>query len=168
MKTSNPANITQAPEPQSTGTSVSAFVMTIEAWMPSEIPAISPFVDRVMRLIEESGCFASDVLAVELALREALNNAVTHGNAMAPNKLVEVRCRCERGKGVWLAVRDQGKGFDPSAVPNPLAPDRLEAVHGRGIHLMKSAMDEVSFEAGGTVVRMWKRPSAQPGLTSHH
>ena len=57
----------------------------------------------------------------------------------------------------WLEVRDQGKGFGPNAVPDPLAPDRFQALHGQGIHLMKSAMDEVSFEAGGTAVRMRKR-----------
>lgn len=156
-----PGNITQVRQPKSAGTKVGPFSMTIEAWMPSKIRAVSPFVDRVMRLIEESGCFVGDVLGVELALREALNNAVTHGNANAPNKLVEVRCRCERGNGVRLTVKDQGKGFDPNAVPDPLAPDRLEAVHGRGIYLMRSTMDEVSFEAGGTVVRMWKRANAQ-------
>lgn len=156
-----PGNITQAPQPKSAGARVSPFSMTIEAGMPSEIRAVSPFIDRVMQLIKESGCFVGDLLALELALREALNNAVTHGNGNAPNKLVEVRCRCERGKGVWLTVRDQGKGFDPDAVPDPLAPDRLEAVHGRGIYLMRSVMDEVSFEAGGTLVSMWKRPGAQ-------
>jgi serine/threonine-protein kinase RsbW len=132
--------------------------MTVEAWIPSEIEAISPFVEQLMRLIEQSCCIVGDESAVEVALREALNNAVTHGNAMEPHKFVEVRCRCERGKGVRLAVRDHGKGFDPNAVPDPLAPDRLEAVHGRGIYLMRSAMDELWFEAGGTVVSMWKRP----------
>lgn len=90
-----------------------------------------------MRLIEQSRCIVGHESAVGVALREALNNAVIHGNEMEPHKFVEVRCCCERGKGVWLAVRDQGKGFDLDAVPSPLAPDRLEALHGRGIYLIE-------------------------------
>jgi anti-sigma regulatory factor (Ser/Thr protein kinase) len=131
----------------------------IEAWMPSEIKAISPLVDRLMRLIEGSHCVAGNEYAVELALREAVNNAVTHGNGMDARKLVQVRCRCELGHGVSLIISDQGRGFDAGALPDPLAIANLEAEHGRGIHLMKSTMDEVSFECGGTEVHMWKGPA---------
>jgi serine/threonine-protein kinase RsbW len=149
MKPSHTANIAQTPEAKCAGTSVSPFSITIEAGMRSEINAISPLVEQLMQLLERSRCIVGHEWAVEVALQEALSNAVVHGNGMEPHKFVEVRCRCERGKGVWLAVRDQGQGFDPNAVPDPLAPDRLEAVHGRGIFLIRSAMDEVSFEAGG-------------------
>jgi serine/threonine-protein kinase RsbW len=135
--------------------------MTIEVWMPSEIKAISPLVDQLMRLIGESRCATGNEWAVELGLREALSNAVIHGNEMDAHKLVQVRCRCEGGKGVWLTVKDQGKGFDPAAVPDPVAVERLEEEHGRGIYLMRSEMDEVSFEAGGTVVSMWKSLGSQ-------
>ena len=57
MKVSNPANITRSPEPKCAGTNLSPLAMTIEAGMPSEVRDISPFVDQLMRLIEESGCF---------------------------------------------------------------------------------------------------------------
>ena len=133
-------------------------VMTIEAWIPSEIKAISPLVDQLMRLIEGSRCTVGNEHYIELALREALSNAVIHGNGMDVHKLVQVRCRCERGKGVWLTVKDQGKGFDSNGVPDALAPERLEAEHGRGIRLMQLAMDQVSFEGGGAEVHMWKGP----------
>ncbi len=134
--------------------------------MPSEIGFISPMVEQLMRLIEAWRCVVGDEFAVELAIREALNNAVVHGNAMDPNKLVEVRCRCERRKGVWLTVKDQGDGFDPTAVPNPLDPERLRAEHGRGIHLMKLSMDEVSFERGGSEVHMRKGLARQAPQTT--
>jgi serine/threonine-protein kinase RsbW len=65
------------------------------------------------------------------------------------------------GKGVLIIVKDHGQGFDPKAVPDPLAVERLEAEHGRGIHLMKLAMDEVSFQHGGTEVHMRKEPSVE-------
>jgi anti-sigma regulatory factor (Ser/Thr protein kinase) len=57
---------------------------------------------------------------------------------------------------VFIVVRDQGRGFDLNNVPNPLAVENLEAEHGRGIHLMKLAMDEVSFARGGTEVHIRK------------
>jgi serine/threonine-protein kinase RsbW len=131
-------------------------LLEIDAWIPSEISAISPLVERLMRLIEGSHCIRGEESAVELALREALNNAVVHGNRLDAHKLVHVRCRCHVGKGISITVSDQGQGFDPSAVPDPLSVDNLDAEHGRGIHLMKLAMDEVSFEQRGTEVHMFK------------
>jgi serine/threonine-protein kinase RsbW len=138
----------------------------IEAWMPSEIKAISPLVDRLMRLIEGSHCVAGEEPAVELALWEALNNAVVHGNGMDGHKLVQVRCRCDLAEGVSIVVKDQGQGFDPNAVPDPLSPENLNADHGRGIRLMRVAMDEVSFEHGGTEVHMRKAPARGPKTVS--
>jgi serine/threonine-protein kinase RsbW len=131
--------------------------LEIDAWIPSETKAISPLVDRLMRLIEGSRCVLGGEPAVELALREAVNNAVVHGNQMDAHKLVQVRCRCELRKGVSIIVKDQGRGFD--AVPDSRAVENLEAEHGRGIYLMNVAMDEVSFERGGTEVHMRKGPA---------
>jgi serine/threonine-protein kinase RsbW len=106
--------------------------------------------------------------AVELALREALNNAVVHGNRLDAHKLVHVRCRCKVGEGISLIVSDQGQGFDPRTIPDPLTVENLEADHGRGIHIMKLVMDEVSFEQRGAEVRMRKSAShkARPDVRS--
>jgi serine/threonine-protein kinase RsbW len=128
--------------------------------MPSEVKAISPLLDQLMHLIEESRCVAGEELSVELALREALNNAVLHGNRLDPSKLVRVYCRCELGKELSVLIKDQGCGFDPAANPDPLAVENLQAEHGRGILLIRSQMDEVSFGSGGREVRMRKRVSA--------
>ena len=121
-----------------------------------QIALISPLVDWLMNLIATSHCVCGEEEFVELALREALSNAMIHGNRLDPRKLVHVRCYCDFGKGVFILVRDQGPGFDPNNVPNPLAVENLGAEHGRGIHLMKLAMDDVSFERRGTEVRMRK------------
>src|SRR5580693_6169344 len=137
-------------------------LLEIDAWMPSEISAISPLVERLMRLIEGSHCITGEEPAVELALREALNNAVVHGNRMDARKLVHVRCRCKVGEGISLVVSDQGQGFDPRTIPDPLTVENLEADHGRGIHIMKLVMDEVSFEQRGTEVHMCKRAARNP------
>jgi serine/threonine-protein kinase RsbW len=137
-------------------------LLEIDAWIPSEISVISPLVERLMRLIEGSHCITGEEPAVELALREALNNAIVHGNRLDAHKLVHVRCRCKVGKGISLIVSDQGQGFDVRTIPDPLAVENLEAEHGRGIHLMKLAMDEVSFEQGGTEVHLCKRSARNP------
>jgi len=127
--------------------------------MPSEIEAISPLVDRMIRLIEESHCVLGEEQAIGLALREALNNAVLHGNRLDPVKLVQVHCRCEAGEGVSIVIKDQGRGFDPTAIADPSIVGNLETEHGRGILQMRWLMDEVSFEFGyrGTEVHMSKR-----------
>ena len=110
-----------------------------------------------MSLIAQSRCLDGKEEFVELALREAVSNAILHGNRLDARKLVHVRCCCEGAKGVFIVVRDQGHGFDPDAVPNPLAVENLEAENGRGIHLMKLAVDEVSFQRGGTEVHIRKK-----------
>lgn len=146
----------------------SGSLLEVDAWIPSEVNAISPLVDRLMRLIEGSHCITGEEHAVELALREALSNAVVHGNRLDAHKLVHVRCRCKVGKGLSLIVSDQGQGFDASSVPDPVTVENLVAEHGRGIHLMKLAMDEVSFQQGGTEVHMCKTLARNPraGLRS--
>jgi serine/threonine-protein kinase RsbW len=136
--------------------------LEIDAWIQSEIKAISPLVERLMRLIEGSHCITGEEAAVELALREALNNAVVHGNRLDAHKLVHVRCRCKIGEGISLIVSDQGQGFDPRTIPDPLTVENLEADHGRGIHIMKLVMDEVSFEQRGAEVHICKRAARNP------
>lgn len=131
--------------------------LEVHTWVRSEIVLISPLVDWLMNLIATSHCVCGEEQFVELALREALSNAMLHGNRLDASKLVHIRCLCECGKGVLVVVKDQGGGFDFNNIPNPLAIENLESEHGRGIHLMKLAMDEVAFEHGGTEVHMRKK-----------
>ena len=132
-------------------------VLEIDSWMPSKIQAISPLVDRLMRLIEGAQCVPEEEFDVELALREALENAVVHGNQEDPDTQVHVRCRCQPGKEISIVVTDQGKGFDfEKTVGNGLTTDP-GSEHGRGIQLMKAYMDDVHFERGGSEVHMRKR-----------
>jgi serine/threonine-protein kinase RsbW len=129
----------------------------VSTWVRSEMILISPLVEWLMGLIAASRCVSGMEEYVELALREALCNAMLHGNRLQARKLVRVRCCCDYCKGVCIVISDQGEGFDLEMVPDPLAVENLESEHGRGIHLMKLAMDEVSFEHGGTEVRMRKK-----------
>ena len=133
-------------------------LLEIDAWMPSEVSANLTAGGTADAAHRRPHCITGEESAVELALREALNNAVVHGNRLDAHKLVHIRCRCKVGKGISLIVSDQGQGFDACCIPDPLTAENLEAEHGRGIHLMKLAMDEVSFEQRGAEVHMCKRP----------
>ena len=129
----------------------------MELALPSEVPAISPFVDKLMLLIKKCRCAPGNGTDIEIALREALENAVIHGNHEDPRKHVYVRCRCEADEVVSIIVKDEGQGFDSNALPDPTGPGAIESTHGRGVYMMKAFMDEVRFEQGGAVVHMRKK-----------
>ena len=154
IQTANRASSSQSPF---SGKRSRPSILEIDTWMPSEIQAISPTLDRLMRLIEGLQCIPGAERDVELALREALVNAVVHGNQKDPEKKVHIRCRCGPGKEISIVVTDQGKGFDfEKTAGNGLTPDPA-AEHGRGIPLMKAYMDDMHFERDGSEVHMRKR-----------
>ena len=130
--------------------------------MRSEIEAISQLVDRLMPLIRISHCVSGDERDVEIALREALANAVLHGNRQDIQKKVRISCCVHPGKELSVVVKDEGSGFDPSCVPDPTAVEKIHSENGRGILLMNALMDDVRFEHGGTAVHLYKR--FKPGL----
>ena len=127
----------------------------------SRVADISPFADRFMQfikaLLHESRNDDGSEVDIEIALREALANAIIHGNEEDPQKRVRVSCRCNMEGEVTITIRDEGQGFEPYALADPTDPDNLLLTHGRGILLMHALMDSVSFDEGGTVVRMRKR-----------
>ena len=103
---------------------------------------------------------------VDVAVREAVANAIKHGNAQDPGKQVHVDLFRE-GDEVVIRVEDEGIGFDPSQLQNPLAPENLLKPNGRGIFYMKSFMDDIHYgprPGGGTIVTLRKKvagPSVQ-------
>jgi serine/threonine-protein kinase RsbW len=130
--------------------------------LPSQIAIISPFVDQLTHFIVRFRNPDGSELNIETALHEALANAIVHGNQEDPRKLVCVACRCSTDGEVSVTVQDEGQGFDTAAVLDPTAPQNRLLPHGRGIYLMKTLMDEVCFEQGGTVVYMRKASNAKP------
>jgi len=127
----------------------------LELSLRSEVSAISPFVDTLMHLIKKFRWVAEDEEDIEVALYEVLANAVIHGNHEDPERQVRVICRCGTDE-ISIIVRDEVQGFDIGEVPDPTAPENISSSHGRGIYLMRTLMDEVHFEGGGTVVYMRK------------
>ena len=128
--------------------------------LSSDVEMVSPFIDQLMRKINSLRVMDGTEVDIEVALREALLNAVIHGNKEDPSKRVFIRVRCRADGEVLMAILDEGAGFDSGSVPAPTAPEHRMSTHGRGIYLMRALMDEVSFEEGGTVVHMSKSPSS--------
>jgi serine/threonine-protein kinase RsbW len=129
-----------------------------DQWIASDTAAGGEVVDQVLAQMERLGWQDHDRFAVHLAAEEALVNAIKHGNRKARNKYVHVVCRVSPGQ-VWMQITDQGRGFDPEAVPDPTEDDNLEQPSGRGLMLMRSYMTSVSFNERGNQVTMVKRPS---------
>jgi serine/threonine-protein kinase RsbW len=144
-----------------TNSSSSAPVVELRQSLASRASEISPFVDQLMRFIKlftlKLGIAKETEDEIEIAVLEALANAVIHGNGENPDKQVYLSCRFSMDGEVSIVVRDEGGGFDSRAVPDPTEPQGLLLTHGRGLHLMRTLMDEVSFEENGSVVRMRKR-----------
>jgi serine/threonine-protein kinase RsbW len=124
--------------------------------------AISGVVDGVMQIAREMKCTEGNEYQIELALREALANAIVHGCDNDPTKKVECCVACTESSDVMIIVRDPGQGFDPKTVPNPLTEENLNSSHGRGIYLINQLMDEVCFERNGAEIRMRKVVTTSP------
>lgn len=151
--------ITNVPNPVIAipGTNQAGPFVELQRSMPSRTEAISPFIDGLMRFIHTFRVSGSGGTDIEIALREAISNAVIHGNKNDGSKRVDVVCRCGIDGEVFITVRDQGAGFDFESMPYPTTSDNLLSTHGRGIYLMHAVMDKVHFEDGGAVVQLRKR-----------
>ena len=110
-------------------------------------------------LLREVGRFVyseSAVFAIKLAMEEAINNAIRHGNCCDPAKRVTVRVELDNDK-ITISVADEGPGFNPGKVPDPTADENLEKPSGRGIMLMKAYMDDVHYNQRGNEICMCKK-----------
>lgn len=106
-------------------------------------------VAKVSSLAVKAGCLGDRRTDFEIVLHEVLANAVLHGNGGDPARTIRVRCYGMRGRGLMVAVRDQGRGFDPSTVPDPTHADRLQLHHGRGLFLVRELTDHVEHRKSG-------------------
>jgi serine/threonine-protein kinase RsbW len=134
-------------------------VETTELTLPSRVEAVNEAAAAIATVLGRAGIDEDAAFGIDMAFREAVTNAVLHGNKQDESKLVRVTVKSSPD---WLeiSVRDQGKGFDPVAIPDPTAAENIMKTAGRGIFFMRNFMDEVDWSIqpdGGTLVRMTKR-----------
>ena len=131
----------------------------LEFNLPSKIESVEKAATEAGKFAEENGFGDEARFAIDMAVREAVANAVKHGNKLDETKSVEILFE-NSDAGFALTVRDFGKGFAVEEVPDPTNPENLLKANGRGILFMRSFMDEVEWsnhETGGMVVKMLKK-----------
>jgi serine/threonine-protein kinase RsbW len=134
-------------------------VETTELSLPSRIDTVAAAAAAVAEFISRSGISDDAAFGIDLAVREAVTNAVLHGNSQDESKFVDITLKSSPD-AVEISVHDQGPGFNPADVPDPTAEENILKTSGRGIFFMRSFMDQVDWlirPEGGTTVRMVKR-----------
>lgn len=127
--------------------------------LPSRLESVEQAAAAAEEIARRSGLNPEAAYGVDMALREAVGNAVVHGNKRDENKTVTVTFTSSPG-ALEIEVSDQGNGFDPGSVPDPTVEENVLKTSGRGIFFMRTFMDDVSYsktDEGGTMVRMKKR-----------
>jgi serine/threonine-protein kinase RsbW len=131
--------------------------LKLSVTLAADHDAVDPVVRSVMNVVREAKCAFGSEDAIELALTEALANAVVHGAKNDPSKIVECDVACDEARGVLIIVRDPGPGFDPAKIADPCQGENIYSNHGRGIYLINQLMDEVQFHKNGTEIHMLKK-----------
>jgi serine/threonine-protein kinase RsbW len=137
--------------------------------LPSRLEVLDKAGEAVGQLAEAAGFEEDARLDIETAARECLVNAILHGNRRDETRRVTLEIVLGP-EGLDITVRDEGEGFDPAGIPDPLAPENLCRTSGRGVLLMKALMDTVVFRrpaGGGMEVTMQKRLWSG-SETAHH
>ncbi len=133
-----------------------------ELQIPSHRGASHQVLEEIAVRLEEHHWTHREIYGVQLALEEALVNAIKHGNRSDHDKRVRVLCHMS-DRRLRIEIADEGAGFDPADVPDPTAPENLEKPSGRGILLMRSYMTRVEYNRAGNMVVM-EKDRATPGV----
>ena len=132
---------------------------TTELILPSRIEAVAEAAAATAKFLSSAGFGEEDAFGIDMAVREAVTNAVLHGNRQDEQKTVEITFNASP-TALEVTVRDRGEGFDLESVPDPTDSQNVLKTSGRGIFFMRTFMDEVTWSRhpeGGTVVRMTKK-----------
>jgi serine/threonine-protein kinase RsbW len=122
-----------------------------------EIPSLSENIRMIESFIDnarEKFHFTDDIYGnIMIAITEAVNNAIKHGNQSDSSKNVSLSLSLNETQ-IMFRVEDEGIGFDYENLPDPTSPENIEKPGGRGIFLMKHLSDEVEFKDGGRIVEL--------------
>jgi len=124
--------------------------------MPATTESIATITGAISEIMVRLEIPENKRFEIDLAVQEALANAVRHGCNGDPTKTIRCRLNKDPQGRIVITVSDPGPGFKPEALADPHHPDNLYGDHGRGVYLIRQLMDEVQFEHGGTQIRMWK------------
>ena len=118
---------------------------------PEAISKVEVLMDEIRKDLEVKADAYANIM---VALTEAVNNAIFHGNKCDEAKKVYVEFECPNDFRLLVRVHDEGIGFDPNELPDPTAPENLERIGGRGVFLMRELSDSIQFSDDGREVEM--------------
>jgi serine/threonine-protein kinase RsbW len=126
--------------------------------MESTLESVNKAEEMAEKAASQAGFDEDARGGISMAVREAMINAVMHGNGYSPEKRVKLSFE-QSGDNLVITIRDEGQGMDPENIPDPLAPENLMKQSGRGIFLMRAFMDDVKFRKlePGTEITLIKR-----------
>ncbi|MFI5101829.1 MAG: ATP-binding protein [Terriglobales bacterium] len=157
MADSSPSPEQRPQAPQLCNFDAEKLNLKLSVTLAADRDAVDPVVRSVMNVVREMKCAPGREDDIELALTEALANAVVHGAKSDPSKVVECDVACDDQGGILIVVRDPGPGFDLTKIANPCHGENIYSNHGRGIYLINQLMDEVRFHKNGAEIHMLKR-----------
>jgi serine/threonine-protein kinase RsbW len=131
---------------------------TVSHTMESTLESVNKAEEMADKAASQAGFDEDARGGISMAVREAMINAVMHGNGYSAEKRVKLSFE-QSGGNLVITIRDEGQGMDPADVPDPLAPENLMKQSGRGIFLMRAFMDDVKFRKlePGTEITLIKR-----------
>ena len=132
----------------------------LERVIPSTRESVREVELAVLELVRSFRDDEAALFAVRLALEEALTNALRHGNQGDASKSITVRMLVHEDR-IAIHIMDEGRGFDPSAVPDPTASENLEIPSGRGLMLMRAYMSDIVYHPPGNHVELVLSRSAE-------
>ncbi len=128
-------------------------IQVLELELPSEVDSLGRLEEVVDRLAVQAGLDEDTSAGLLLALNEAVTNAIFHGNKQDPAKVVRLVAELFDNR-LEITVTDQGHGFDPERLPDPLSEENLLRQGGRGVFLIRSCCADVRFSDGGRAITL--------------
>ena len=119
-----------------------ALKLKLQMEFAADADRVTEVVEGIMKMVGAMDCAHGHEGEIDLALQEALANAVLHGARNDPQKRIECRVACEDEHGMLIIVSDPGEGFDPTRIADPLRAENLFSNHGRGIYLINRLADD--------------------------
>jgi len=123
-----------------------------------EIPSVPEgltLVEAFLDSIRDEYCFREDVCGnVIIAVTEAVNNSIYHGNKCSSDKKIRLQVEAPLPYKLIITIEDEGVGFNPDALPDPTSPELIDKPGGRGVFLMRELADNVIFKNNGSLVEL--------------
>ena len=127
--------------------------MLMQLKIESDLENMSIVENAIDNLTNELGINQDNYGKILIAVLEAVNNAIVHGNKSVLDKQVEIKFDFDK-KNLMVKVTDEGNGFRPDQIPDPTKPENIEELSGRGVFIMSKLADEIKFNNKGNSVEL--------------